>query len=77
MSDVSTLTIQEKAAILSDVILPLRNYQLLGILETRNWIELLFPEFGEIRDREADAMFEEMARIKAGIRDVDQSSELG
>jgi hypothetical protein len=65
MENPSELPIDEKIKIL-EVITTLRNYQLLGIIEARAWIEILWPEFGVVRDREADEMFAEFARIKAG-----------
>lgn len=55
------LNIEEKRVIIESIILPLRGYQLLGIVEARDWIELLFPEFKEVRDREADEMFKQIA----------------
>jgi len=59
------LSIEDKRQVL-EVITTLRNYQLIGIIEARNWIEKLFPEFGEFRDHDADAMFGELASLTAG-----------
>lgn len=59
------MTIDNKMKVL-DVITTLRTYQLIGIVEARNWIEFLFPEFAGFRDHEADNMFGEIARLSAG-----------
>lgn len=62
------MTVENKQKVL-DVITTLRSYQLIGIVEARNWIEFLFPEFGEFRDREADEMFSALASLSAGRDD--------
>jgi len=59
-SRATELSVDDKQKML-DIITTLRSYQLLGIIEARDWIEILFPEFGEIRNRESDEMFKNMA----------------
>lgn len=62
MTDASELSLADKKEILN-IITTLRTYQLLGILEARNWIGKLFPEFEEVRDTESDDMFRELAQL--------------
>lgn len=54
MSDASSLTVEEKIKIVNDILIPLRSYQMLGLIESRAWLEVLFPEFGTFRDREME-----------------------
>jgi len=50
----SSLSVADKVKLVNEVLLPLRSYQMIGLIESRQWIEVLFPEFGDIRDREMD-----------------------
>lgn len=69
MAKASDLPLEDKRLIVESIILPLRGYQMLGIVEARDWLEALFPEFGEVRDREADQAFKEMAELRNPPRD--------
>lgn len=70
MSEPNALPLEDKIQILERVVFGLRQYQLIGIIESRAWVELLFPEFAEVRDREADQMFADMAALDNGDADV-------
>ena len=50
----ASLPVEDKIKVINEVLLPLRGYQMIGLIESRQWIEVLFPEFGDIRDREMD-----------------------
>lgn len=39
----------------------LHNEGVIGLIEFRNWLQELYPEFGEIRDADVDAEIEEDA----------------
>lgn len=65
MAAPSELSIEDKKLML-DVLTTLRTYQLIGIIECRNWIELLFPEFALVRDQDADDLFAALAKINSG-----------
>jgi hypothetical protein len=75
---VSALPLEDKIQILERVVFGLRSYQLIGIVESRAWTELLFPEFAAVRDTEADDMFRQMAALNNGDdRDVRADSSAG
>lgn len=61
----SSLSLEDKSKVL-DIILNLRTYQLIGMIEARNWVEFLFPEFADFRDQDADEIFSQMASLSAG-----------
>jgi hypothetical protein len=63
----SALPLEDKIQILERVVFGLRSYQLIGILESRAWVELLFPEFAGVRDSEADEMFRQLANLSNGV----------
>jgi hypothetical protein len=78
MSEPSTLSVENKVKLINEVLLPLRSYQMIGHLEARKWIEVLFPEFGEIRDRELDQYLARIAEETSNNltgEDVYQHSE--
>jgi hypothetical protein len=56
-----TLPVADKIKIINEVILPLRSYQIIGLIESRAWLEVLFPEFGDVRDREMDEYLHNLA----------------
>lgn len=65
MNSVSELPIEDKR-VLVEIIERLRFMNLLGQIESRDWIELIFPEFAEVRDEESDMLFLRMAQAQSG-----------
>lgn len=66
MSGASELDIKEKE-ILIGIIQNLRFSNLIGLIEARDWIQSIFPEFGLVRDSESDELFLKMARAQLGV----------
>lgn len=65
MSDPSQLSIDEKSALVG-ILERLRLVNAIGIVETRDWIELIFPEFADVRDIESDQLFRDLANLQLG-----------
>ena len=57
----ASLPVEDKVRLVNEVLIPLRSYQMLGLIESRAWIETLFPEFGDFRDREMDEYLHSLA----------------
>ena len=63
---ISDLNIEEKEKLIS-IVQTLRYANLIGLIEARDWIELIFPEFAQVRDQESDMLFLRMAQLQQGV----------
>lgn len=74
MSIVSELSIEDKRVFV-DIIERLRFISVIGLIEARDWIELIFPEFAEVRDGDSDLLFLRMAQLQSGEPENDNLPE--
>lgn len=69
MATASELSVADKVKVVNDILIPLRGYHLIGMIESRKWIELLFPEFADIRDREMDDYLQNLAAQQGPLQE--------